>query len=185
MRPTDAALRYDRVARWLHGGIGALMIGQIAFGLALDALAPRGSPGRADVINLHKSLGVLLLALVLLRLAWRWRHPPPPWPPTMQPAAVRAATWGHRWLYALMLALPLAGWLASNLSRHGLRVFGWRIPPWGPDVPLLYQTFNALHVALAWALALTIVGHVAMGLWHGVVRRDGVLQRMLPRWPRR
>lgn len=169
--------RYDRVARALHWAIGALLLGQVVFGFLLDEIAPRGTPARAPVINLHKSFGLLLLALVLVRLGWRLAHSPPAWPAGLSAWQQRAATWGHRALYACMLALPLSGYVASNFSRHGVKLFGLALPPWGPDLPAVYRVFNGLHVALALAFALLIAGHVGVALRHALAR-DGVAGRM-------
>ena len=69
--------QYDRVAVALHGAIGALLLAQLTFGFALDDIAPRGTPARGAVVNLHKSCGLVLLALATCRLAWRLRHAPP------------------------------------------------------------------------------------------------------------
>lgn len=173
--------RYDNVAMLLHWAIGALLVAQIVFGFALDDLAPRGTPARGPVINLHKSCGLLLFALVVLRLGWRLGHPPPAGPAMLAPWQRRAAAWGHRALYGAMLLLPLAGYIASNFSRHGVKFFGLALPPWGPDLPAVYRLFNGLHVALALGLTLLIAGHVAVGLYHAAIARDGVLGRMLPR----
>ncbi|MEW6707584.1 MAG: cytochrome b [Pseudomonadota bacterium] len=165
--------RYDRIAQALHWGIGALLLAQLVFGFLLDGLAPRGTPARGLVINLHKSIGLVLLALVATRLAWRLRHPPRPWARDMPAWQQRAATWGHRLLYAGMLALPIAGYVASNFSRHGVRWFGLvLLPPWGPDLPAVYRFFNGLHVALALGFALLVAGHVAMALWHRRMQRN-------------
>src|SRR3954471_8622417 len=92
--------RYDGVAAWLHWGIGVLLLAEIAFGLLLDDIAPRGTPARGGVINLHKSFGIVLGLLVVVRIGWRLGHAPPPWPTTMSPARQRAANLGHIALYA-------------------------------------------------------------------------------------
>jgi cytochrome b561 len=167
------------VARALHWGIALLIIGQIAFGFALDTLAPRGTPMRGTVINLHKSFGLVLLGLILVRLGWRLAHQPPRWPALMSSTEQALATWGHRLLYAVMVALPLSGYVASNFSKHGLKFFGLALPPWGPDLPAAYRFFNGMHQLLGWALALLVIGHVAAALRHRL-RRDDVFQRMGP-----
>lgn len=172
--------RYGRTAMLLHWAIGALLVAQIAFGFALDDLAPRGTPARGVVINLHKSCGLLLFALVVLRLVWRLKHPAPPWPAGMPSWQRSAATWGHRALYGAMLLLPLAGYVASNFSRHGVKFFGLALPPWGPDLPAMYRVFNGLHVALALGFTLLVAGHVVVALYHAALARDGIVQRMLP-----
>jgi YVTN family beta-propeller protein len=172
--------RYDRTAVLLHWAIGGLLVAQIAFGFALDDLAPRGTPARGAVINLHKSCGLLLFALVVLRLGWRLGHPPPAGPAMLAPWQRRAAAWGHRALYGAMLLLPLAGYLASNFSRHGIKFFGVALAPWGPDLPAVYRLFNGLHVALALGFTLLIAGHVAVAVYHAAIARDGIAARMLP-----
>ena len=164
----------------LHWLIGIALLGQIGFGFLLDSIAPRGTPARAATINLHKSLGLVLLAAVVLRLLWRLHERPPDWPATMSALQRRAARWGHRALYACMLALPLSGYVASNFSRHGVRFFGLRLAPWGPDLPAVYAAFNALHVGIAFAFTALVAGHVAVALRHAWVDRDGVFGRMGP-----
>src|SRR3982751_4267906 len=99
---TPAAARYDRFSAWLHWAIGVGLLAEIAFGLLLDNIAPRGTPARAGVINLHKSFGIVLAILIVVRIAWRLGHAPPPWPATMSARRQRAANLGHVALYACM-----------------------------------------------------------------------------------
>ena len=106
------------------GRIGVLLLAEIAFGLLLDEIAPRGTPARAGVINLHKSFGIVLGVLIVVRIAWRLGHAPPPWPATMSARRQRAANLGHVALYACMVVAPLAGYLGSNFSKYGVRFFG-------------------------------------------------------------
>ena len=182
-RPTDdgsKALRYDRVAAWLHWSIGLLLLAEIAFGLLLDEIAPRGTPARGSVINLHKSFGIVLGVLIVVRVAWRLAHSPPPWPASMSPRRRRAAELGHFALYGCMLVAPLAGYLGSNFSKHGIRFFGVAIAPWGPDWPATYSLFVAVHDASAYLLLALAVGHVVMALRHALVERDGMFARIAP-----
>ncbi|MDE2370994.1 MAG: cytochrome b [Burkholderiales bacterium] len=175
------APRYDAFARALHWLIALALAGQIAFGLLLDEIAPRGTPARASVINLHKSVGIVIGLLIVVRLLWRLRHAPPRWPETMGASARRAAAWGHRALYLTMLMLPAAGYLASNFSRHGIRFFGLPLPAWGPDLPRVYAALNSMHRYTAWLLLLLIAGHVAFAIKHALIDRDGLFERMGPR----
>ncbi len=170
--------RYDRVARYLHALIGLALVAQIVFGVLLDDLALKGTPGRASVINLHKSLGMVLGLLIVLRLLWRLGHRPPSWPVAMTGGQRVAALWGHRALYAAMLVLPASGYIASNFSKHGVKFFGLALKPWGPDLPAVYKVFNSLHELTAWVLVALIAGHVLMALKHAFVDRDGLLARM-------
>jgi cytochrome b561 len=91
-----------------------------------------------------------------------------------------AALWGHRALYACMLTMPLSGYVASNFSKHGLRFFGFALPPWGPDLPLVYALFNGLHVATAFIFCALIAGHVLAALKHALIDHDGVFARIWP-----
>lgn len=172
--------RYDRVAIALHWLIGLALLGQIGFGFMLDDIAPRGTPARAATINLHKSFGIVLGVLIVLRLLWRQRHTPPAWPAVMPSNQQRAATLGHRTLYACMLLMPLSGYVASNFSKHGVKFFGNVLKPWGSDLPQVYNFFNSMHVATAVVFTALIVGHVAIALKHALVDRDGVFSRILP-----
>lgn len=172
--------RYGRVAVLLHWLIGLAILGQVAFGFLLDDLAPRGTPDRGTVINLHKSVGIVLALLIVLRLGWRLSHRPPAWSGAMPGWQQRLALLGHRLMYACMIVAPLAGYVASNFSKHGVKFFGKPLPPWGPDLPTVYAVFNNLHVASAWLLAALIAGHVLFALKHLLVDRDGVFHRMWP-----
>lgn len=174
------SLRYDRVAIALHWLIGLALLGQIGFGFMLDDIAPRGTPARAATINLHKSFGIVLGLLIVLRLLWRQRHTPPAWPAVMSSAQQRAATLGHRALYACMLLMPLSGYTASNFSKHGVKFFGTAFKPWGPDLPQVYNFFNTIHVATAFVFTALIVGHVVIAIKHALVDRNGIFSRILP-----
>lgn len=170
--------RYDRVTAWLHWAIGILLLAEIAFGLVLDEIAPRGTPARAGVINLHKSFGIVLGLLIVVRIAWRLRHAPPPWPSTMSARRRRAANLGHVALYVCMAVAPLAGYVGSNFSKYGVRFFGLALAPWGPDWPAAYSFLVGLHDASTYLLLALVVGHVAMALKHALLERDGIFARI-------
>jgi cytochrome b561 len=178
--PAPPPLSYDRVAAWLHWGIGLLLLAEIAFGLLLDEIAPRGTPARAGVINLHKSVGIVIGVLIVVRIAWRLGHAAPPWPTTMSIRRRRAARLGHLLLYACMVVAPLAGYLGSNFSKHGVRFFGVVLAPWGPDWPAAYSFLVGLHDASTYLLLALTIGHVAMALKHGLIERDGIFARIAP-----
>ena len=172
--------RYDRVAAALHWLIGVALLAQVAFGFLLDDLAPRGTASRAAVINLHKSFGIVLGLCIVLRVAWRLAHRPPPWPPAMPAWQRQAARLGHGALYACMVVLPASGYVASNFSRHGVRFFGRPVPPWGPDLRNVYDALNGLHVVTGGVFAVLIAGHVLVALQHAWGCRDGIFRRIWP-----
>jgi cytochrome b561 len=176
--PSDA--RYDQVASALHWLIGVALLGQIAFGFLLDDIAPRNTPSRASVINLHKSFGIVLGLAILLRVGWRLAHRPPAWPAALPAWQRRAAHVVHGLLYACMIVMPASGYIGSNFSKHGIKFFGRPLPPWGPDDPAVYDALNRVHVVTAWIFAVLIAGHVLAALQHAAVVRDGVFSRIWP-----
>ena len=173
---------YTATAIALHWLIALLLLGQFAFGLVLDDI-PRGTPARGLYVNLHKSSGIVIGLLIVLRIAWRLKHTPPPLPAGMPTWQRTAARFSHVALYLCMLALPLSGYLASNFSKHGIKFFNLvRLPPWGPDDKTLYAFFNGTHHVAALLLALFVGLHVLAVAKHMLIDRDGLLWRM---WPRR
>jgi cytochrome b561 len=179
----DAATdtRYTGTAIVLHWLIALLLLGQFAFGLLLEEI-PRGTPERGYYVNLHKSSGILIGILILLRLGWRLTHRPPPLPAAMPPWQRQAARFSHAALYLCMLALPLSGYLASNFSKHGIKFFNIvRWAPWGPDDKTLYAVFNGAHHLAALLLALLVAVHVLAVAKHMLLDRDGLLLRMWPK----
>ena len=169
--------QYNTWVSLLHWLIGAAIVVQLVFGFLIDDIAPRGTPGRAATINLHKSFGLVLLALIGIRLVVRLATTAPPWPASMSTVQRVAATTSHRLLYVCMLVMPASGYMASNFSKHGLRFFGITLSPWGPDWPSAYNVLSGVHVATAVVLTALIVVHVAAGLHHGLAR-DGVFERI-------
>jgi cytochrome b561 len=171
--------RYTRVAIALHWVIAALVLAQIAFGWYLRDV-PRGTPARTVYVNLHKSTGLTLGLLIVLRLGWRLTHKAPPLPPAVphwQRAAARAS---HFALYACMIIMPAAGYLASNFSKFGVNYFNRiLLPPWGPDDRKIYAIFNTTHVVTSYILVALIALHVLAALRH-LHLRDGVFPRMWP-----
>jgi cytochrome b561 len=173
--------RYTSTAIALHWLIALLLLGQFAFGLMLDDI-PRGTPERGFYVNLHKSTGILIGLLIVLRIVWRLTHTPPALPDAMPAWQQRAARYSHAALYLCMLMLPLSGYLASNFSKHGIKFFNVvRIPPWGPDDKTLYAVFNQMHHVTALLLALFVGLHLLAVAKHMLVDHDGLLLRMWPR----
>lgn len=169
--------RYDRTARLLHWLIAALMLAELGFGWWLTGV-PRNTPERGYFVNLHKSLGLVTGLLVVLALLRRLYRPPPPLPAWLGGRVLRLAALGHGVLYALMLAVPLAGYVASNFSKYGVKFFGLLVlPPWGRDDRALYGLFNQAHQIGAWLLLLMVVLHIGAAAQHGL-RRDGIFSRI-------
>jgi cytochrome b561 len=173
--------RYTNVAIALHWILAVGILLQIWLGFSLDDI-PRGTPERSAWVNLHKSTGITLAALILARFAWRITHRPPPLPAAMPAWERIAARVSHALLYVCMVGAPLAGYIASNFSKFGVKYFGLVVlPPWGTDDKGIYALFNTTHRVLALTLAAMILLHVAAALKHAFIDRDGIMRRMWPR----
>jgi cytochrome b561 len=177
----EKSAHYTRVAVVLHWLIAVLLIGQIAFGWFLETV-PRGIPARGFYVNLHKSTGLTLALLILARITWRILNRPPQLPLFMPSWERHAARWSHIGLYVCMLGMPLSGYIASNFSKYGVKLFNaLTLPPWGVNDPRVYAIFNTTHVVLSYLFVALICVHVFAALRHAV-RGDGVFARMgLPR----
>ena len=176
----NPADRWGRVSQALHWLIAALILTLGVVGLTMGEL-PR-TPKYFWVYTAHKSLGITVLALVVLRLAWRLaagRPEPVPGTPSWQ-ERIAAAT--HGLLYVLMFALPLSGWLYDSAS--GLRPFRWfglvDVPKLsGPD-PQAVAVSHAIHEYGFWLLIAVVLAHAGAALFHHFHQRDTTLVRMLP-----
>jgi cytochrome b561 len=177
MSPSDE--RYTTTSIALHWLIAVAVVIQFAWGWVMQEI-PKQPPGlRADAFNLHKSIGLALLALTLVRLAWRIAHRPPDLPaiPAWQRRAAHA---NHALLYGLLIVLPLSGYLGSVFSGYPVRFFGIVLPAWGAKSEAVKNVMSAAHAVLAWLVAAAVLLHVAAVVEHTLRRRDALLRRMLP-----
>jgi cytochrome b561 len=174
-------MRYDPVAQGLHWLVAALAVAVVGLGLTIPEAA-RGNTARFLILLLHRSLGITIFAVMVVRLLWRCRHAPPPLPEHMAPIERHLATAAHWMLYVLFLGMPLTGYLNSAAAGHSVDFFGvLTIPPLLPENPRLAQIAIALHLAGQWLVYLFVAMHSAAALIHHFVRRDDVMVRMLPR----
>jgi cytochrome b561 len=174
------ALRYAASARWLHWIMSLLILGVlIPVGIWIRYFEPAEEAFKLKLYNIHESLGVIIFVLVLIRLVNRWRNPPPPLPADT-PAVIRlGAHLNHMGLYALLVLMPVIGFLATNAWGFPLTMFGVQLPsPVGHDEDLA-KTLSFLHWCGAILIGLLIVGHLLGVVYHTCIRRDGLLRRML------
>jgi cytochrome b561 len=178
MPARNSTLRYGYVAQTLHWVIVGLLIVQVTLGTIADDL-PLGFEKLVTLAR-HKSFGITILGLAVIRLAWRWISPPPPLPP-MPRWQHLAANLNHWALYAILFAMPLSGWMMSSASNIPVSWFGFiQLPDLvGPD-KVLKGRFHELHHLLAWFLYALAGLHVAAAVKHEFIDRDGLLMRMLP-----
>lgn len=177
MPPFDVPARYTRTAIVLHWLIAILVIGQFAWGWWMQEIPKQPVGPRVDAFNLHKSVGMTILALMALRLLWRFAHPPPPLPP-MPRWQAWAARSTHVLLYAVLLVHPLVGYLGSEFSGYPVKYFGMTLPSWAGKDVALKDLLSVAHLATSWVIATLVVLHIAGALKHALVERDGLLARM-------
>jgi len=169
--------RYTRVAIVLHWTIAALVVVNLTIGLLHDSLLQGAIP-------LHKSIGMLVLMLSVVRLLWRFTHRPPPLPATVKRWEKGLAHAVHWLFYALMILIPLSGWVFTSASpkRHPLEFFGLFPLPMFPvtqDKEVSHMVAER-HEQLAWLMIALILVHVGAALKHRFIDRDRTLDRMLP-----
>jgi cytochrome b561 len=167
--------RYTLLAIALHWAQAIVVVWLLWLGWTMVEM-PKGAERSAAHV-LHKSLGLLALLLVVARLAWRRGHPAPQ--TLVAGWEGRLATATHHALYALLVIVPLAGYLASSFTPYAIKFFGIELPRIAAPDESLNGIFKVLHEGFVWGIVALIVLHVAGGLKHAV-KRDGTLQRMLP-----
>ena len=172
----EAMARYPALSRWLHWGMAVLIIGMVFVGTAMVDSVATWQPA---AVQLHKWLGLSLLVLVALRLWQRLRHPAPPLPADLPRLQALGARGAHVALYALMIAMPLVGWAMQGAAGTPVVLpGGWVLPALvAPDLAT-YGLLRDAHAVLAYALFALVLLHAGAGLYHGLVRRDGVLESM-------
>lgn len=183
MQVRNDGQRYGALAQLFHWTIAALVVVMFAVGGYMTDL-PLG-PDKIEVYNLHKSLGVVILALMALRLIWRFVSPAPPLPAGMPGHERAAAAASHALLYLLILAQPTIGILHSNAANFPVVVFGlFTLPPLAGPSEALKAALETAHFWVAWAILGLVCIHVAAALRHHFLLKDDILRRMLPGGPK-
>jgi cytochrome b561 len=174
--PSSAPWHYTRTAVALHWTLALLIVLTTALGWTMTAIEK--DPGSAQYFDLHKSIGLIIAALVAARALWRLTHRPEPLPAGLPRWEVRLAAIINGSLYLLMILLPITGYLGASYSKAGVRWFGLATPHWAtPDHDLAEQYFS-VHSVLVWVLATAVCVHVLGGLKHLLLDKDQVFQRM-------
>ncbi|QIE54793.1 cytochrome b [Pikeienuella piscinae] len=177
--------RYSRVQRWLHWVIAALTLAALAAGVTLGNL---GFEGMVDAVGLdatnlifkyHKTLGILIFVAMAVRLVSRLHYGKPAYDPPLTGLERRLSAAAHGLLYAGLLVMPVLGWTATAASDFPVEFFNWRLPGLiGVDKPL-GETLYALHGLVGNFLIALVALHIAAALRHAIIKRDGVLSRMI------
>ena len=170
-------VRYTRVAIALHWTIATLIVANLTIGLLHDSLLKGAIP-------LHKSIGMLVLLLGLVRLGWQIGHRPPPLPASVKRWERRLSATVHWLFYALMILIPLSGWIftSASLKRHPLIFFGiFPLPMFPvPQDKAIAGVWADRHELMAYAMLALLLLHIAGVLKHRFVQHDHLLNRMSP-----
>lgn len=175
----DAGHRYNGVAIAFHWTIVVLLLVQFLTKLLPSNVIP--DVGERMLNAWHLSVGPTILVLMLLRLGWRLIHPAPPPPADLSPIMRGVSRATHWAFYAVLIVLPVLGWLSASAYGATVRLAGIVTLPAliAPDKALGERIGN-VHGVLAWVLLALVALHVCGALYHVVVKKDGVIRRMLP-----
>jgi cytochrome b561 len=171
--------RYTATAATLHWLIAALVLVMIALGWSMQAIPKVPVGPRVDAFNLHKSIGLSILALMVLRVAWRATHAAPGLP-AMPGWQARTAHTVHALLYLCLFLQPLTGYLGSAFSGHPVKIFGFVLPAWAPQNDAIKDAMSSVHLVNSWVLVSALALHFLGVLKHAVIDHDGALRRMWP-----
>jgi len=182
MNTTASITGYTATAKLLHWLVASLVVVQFV----LANLAERAEDADDLVSELalfanHRSVGITILALIIIRLLWRWRNPPPRLPDTVPGWQLKASRVSHYSLYAILLVMPISGWLMTSAADVSVSWFGLvDLPDFVSPDHERHEFFEGIHELLAKLLFVIASLHILAALKHGLFDKDGVLQRMLP-----
>ncbi|MBV9045524.1 MAG: cytochrome b [Alphaproteobacteria bacterium] len=189
MTARNSYIRYGSVAMTLHWIIALLVIANVVLGLWFGEFMMRGDPLRFTVVQWHKSIGLTVLVLAVIRVLWRLvnPHPPVPWTtPVMRGLALAS----HWFLYFAIVAIPLTGYLTVSASPLGNPTNYFGLFDW-PNLPFfagqtreqlhpIHEMWADTHVFLAWTAIVLVPIHIGAAFYHHWLLRDDVLKRMFP-----
>ncbi len=179
MRANEAA-KYTNTAIALHWIVAILVLGMLALGWWMIGLPKGEGSVRAYYFNLHKSIGITIGFIVLVRILWRLAHPAPAFPAAMPGWQALAARWVHIGLYVCIVMQPLSGVLSSSFSKYPIKYFGYALPRWVPESNAFKEFFSGVHYAGVIALMALVTIHLLGVLQHLVQDRGAMFRRMWP-----
>ena len=189
MSVRNTTLRYGSVAMAFHWVIALLIIANVVLGLWLGEFMERGDPLKYSVAQWHKSIGLTVLVLSVLRVVWRLMnpHPPAPWTSPLMRGLSLAS---HYAFYFLIVAIPITGYVMASASPLGNGTDYFGLFTW-PNLPFfdgmtreqlhpIHETWETVHETLAWSAIVLLPIHIGAALYHHLKLRDDVFSRMLP-----
>jgi cytochrome b561 len=170
-------VRFNLLGRILHWLMAALVLAMLCIGIGMVSTV---SARYHDLLSLHRSIGIIILGLVAIRLINRLLRPPPPLPADLPTWQKTLAKLSHMILYTLMFALPLVGWSMLSAGGYPILVFGsLHLPAILPHDAALYALLRHTHTILALVLFATFLAHLGAALFHALIRKDEVLPSMV------
>ena len=174
--------RFNPLQRTLHWVMAICILAMLFIGVGMVSTV---ASEYLTLVNIHKPLGILILILALIRLVVRLRYGAPPLPLDLPEPMKLAAYLSHYALYALMIAMPLIGWAMLSAAEYPVVIWsGIWLPQILPLDPSLHTLLWNVHFYLAFLFFALILMHLAAGLFHALIRRDGVFDAMGPRLTR-
>jgi cytochrome b561 len=171
--------RWGSVSIGLHWTIAALvLLVQVPAGITMVSV----DPGTVQnfFYNIHKTTGIVIFLLALIRLGWRWSHPVPALPADLPGWQAAAARTTHVLLYLVLFAMPVTGFLYTAMGGFPVPFFMlYDLAPLVAEKKPVAEGFKLAHLTLQWLLYLVVLLHVAGALQHHLIRKDGILRRML------
>jgi cytochrome b561 len=175
----NTAERWGSVSIGLHWTIAALvLLVQVPAGITMVSV----EPGTVQNVgyNIHKTTGLVIFLLAIARLGWRWSNPVPLLPADLPTWQARVARTTHVLLYLVLFLMPITGFLYTALGGFPVPFFMlYDLAPLVPVNKPLAEVFKYAHLSLQFVLYLTVILHIGGALQHHLVRKDGVLRRML------
>ena len=169
--------QFAMFSRILHWTMAAMVLVMLFIGVAMVA-------SLLDyhlLVSIHRPLGIAILILVVIRYVNRWINPPPPFPASMPPQERLIAHVSELSMYAMMFALPLIGWAMLSAANYPIVLCGsLHLPPILPHNAMLYAFLRKTHTVIAYLFFLTFIAHFSAILFHTLIMRDHLLDRMLP-----
>ncbi|MFC7053109.1 cytochrome b [Hansschlegelia quercus] len=172
----DELPRFTPLQRLIHWLMAAGIIAMLFIGVGMVSTI---AATHLTLVSIHKPLGVALLALVIIRIAVRFRYGAPPLPVDLPSPMKLAAKASHYAFYGLMVAMPLIGWAMLSAADYPITLWGgFNLPPIVAPSRELHALLWDAHRTLAFVFFTLVLLHVAAALFHALVRRDGVFQQM-------
>src|ERR1700741_1666210 len=167
---------FSASSRVLHWMMAPMIVAMLFVGVGMAASVFARYP---LLVSIHRPLEIAIFALCVIRIVNRFINPPPELPNTLPPLQRFAAKTSHIVLYALMLIMPLVGWGMLSAARYPIVLYGpLRLPPILPQDLTLYAWLREFHTDLAYLFFAAFLVHFGAALFHGLIRRDGVLESM-------